>query len=624
MNTIELPDDHEFEDIEALQAFLKQQQQQINHAPQPDFDMLNPLQFGAILYGQSPEHLPFRLREDIPAEVWKKLPFYQLAKHLMGQIKRAGGTLKLTPKGRLNKKTTDELYATGWIKDFFLETGKWTSTREDRVEHLWTLRVVCELSPLFRKSRGLKLTKLGQKLYDDDDDRALFEQLFTAHYRKYNLGMIDGYEDELPHNTALPFTLYLLLRHGREERPDRFYQKLSIRALERVLLHLNLPDPVGRFASAYRIRLFERMLEWYGLVEFGDDKRSLGSTPRDVRATDALYQIFELAPGLSTEELPPEVPLDETQPPRMTMQSSPAEQALFMRFVQRNEATLSAVEQIQFLLDHADAEYLAHAHGIYPESDSIAEAHLMDEMMLRVGHGNENVSLEWASTQLQELADRYPRFAKPLEMLAGYQKDPKDALPYLDEAVRRGKARLIPARLREFRHRIRDLSLANDYYNNLHTRALVHLTLGNTAEAVRDLGDLLDLDHRDPHGLRHFYGSMLFVESDRSEFEEFYDRYADDPHPAWEMLRAAYLFRYDSDEAATTALRRVWEVNPEVFRRILSGKQPTGSLRFVPFPAPGSAEAAERIHMATYPLLATYPLFYQMVVDLGKKWVAAN
>ena len=96
------------------------------------------------------------------------------------------------------------------------------------------IRILAEISGLVRKRFSrLELTKKGMKLVDSPQN--LIKELFTTHVFKFNLGYFDGFPETSAGAIDITYTLYLLDKYGKQERPTSFYADKLIRAFPEIL-----------------------------------------------------------------------------------------------------------------------------------------------------------------------------------------------------------------------------------------------------------------------------------------------------------------------------------------------------------------------------------------------------
>ena len=97
--------------------------------------------------------------------------------------------------------------------------------------------------------------------------------------------------------SVLGYTFYLLLRYGNELRELEFYANKNIEAFPNLLeyFYKSWSTPEIQYQSCYQCRIFDRFLDYYGLVEM--EKESIKGEWREkvrLKATPLFRELFEL------------------------------------------------------------------------------------------------------------------------------------------------------------------------------------------------------------------------------------------------------------------------------------------------------------------------------------------
>lgn len=271
-----------------------------NATPLADFCGLSPAQMHALLYQPLEPASVVRLRAAVPNDVLDHVPFLRLTEAFLHLLDREG-QLRLTPLGALPRKYLRELYAHGFIREDGLETGLFTLSREIDSLAITTLHQTTRLAGLARLVRGhLLLTKKGRQLLYPVQRPALWSLVVHTFTSRFVWASHDGYPAPAVGQTGWAYSVYLLARFGQQPRPASFYADYYQRAFPFVLAEF--PDPAYRtpqeqFTSCYKVRTFERSLNWLGLVEAVATPARVAHSDQQVRAAPLLAQLVEVQPG---------------------------------------------------------------------------------------------------------------------------------------------------------------------------------------------------------------------------------------------------------------------------------------------------------------------------------------
>lgn len=241
----------------------------LNNKPLDIFDGLSPNEMHSLLYETFEERSPLRFRDSIENEVLDLSPFFRLCEELLFLVRR-DGTLKLTPKGNLPRRTVLELYGHRILLDDIVESGIRKLLRE---ENWWAIRVarlIVELSRLVRKANNkLMLTKKGSELLLKHNRDELFRRILRAYVVDFNWAYNDRFGEVPIGQFGIGFTLVLLIRYGASNQEVRFYADKYRVAFPRLLNELPVfpfDEPIDNFYSCYASRVFSKFLCWFGFV----------------------------------------------------------------------------------------------------------------------------------------------------------------------------------------------------------------------------------------------------------------------------------------------------------------------------------------------------------------------
>ncbi|MGB3800922.1 MAG: hypothetical protein WA952_13990, partial [Lewinella sp.] len=197
--------------------------------------------------------------------------------------------ITLTKKGNLPLQLVKEWYRTGLLPDEIIESGiTKLSSEDDYVPAQLAKHLPLILGWIKKRHNKLSLTVRGSKA-QRLPEAAFFKELFCGHVKKFNLAWPDGYGESTLLQQSCGFLLYLLVRFGSEDRPSSFYSD----GLRRAFPPLEGEFPGAKLRSVLEIRILERCLHYYGLIDLTPGKDSYRD-PAEVRVTPALEALFRL------------------------------------------------------------------------------------------------------------------------------------------------------------------------------------------------------------------------------------------------------------------------------------------------------------------------------------------
>lgn len=260
-----------------------------------EMDGLSPMDMHRILYQAFEPSSPVGFRASIPAEVLEKIPLLNLVLAFLNRLKDIG-ELRLTAKGNLPRKLVLELYDLGHIKQYGVDEGIFKINKEADAIYIHQTRLLCDLSGFIKKRKNkISLTAKGKKLLNHPDKSDLLKSLFISNIHKFNLGYFDGYPESTGLQVTFGYTLYLLLKYGKEERNVSFYADKNIKAFPHLLQDFqhHWLTQEETYASSYKIRIFERLLVLYGLVDFREEGQ-YSNRQAFTKTSDWFDAVFEI------------------------------------------------------------------------------------------------------------------------------------------------------------------------------------------------------------------------------------------------------------------------------------------------------------------------------------------
>ena len=207
--------DHEFESLEEVNAFLQQHMGQYNQQLQQELGGLSPTQVHDLMdCDWQDEDGPIRLSKSLSLGDLQRSHFLNNARLLLARCQQQGG-IKATSAGYLDTKfVRDFIQTMSWPERLtrLVKEAQQGRVREMRVPQLYSLRLVLEFSGLIKKRSGLfSITQQGEKFLQEKSPGRLFNRLFVVHFQEFNLDFFDRlglHHPEVQHGIA--FSLYKL------------------------------------------------------------------------------------------------------------------------------------------------------------------------------------------------------------------------------------------------------------------------------------------------------------------------------------------------------------------------------------------------------------------------------
>jgi hypothetical protein len=225
-----------------------------NNNSLPDFEGLSPKDMHQLLY--EADNDIFSIKETLDAN--NEIPILKLIKSLINHIDPEKG-VKLTPAGYLPVKIVKDIYNEKIIGDKAIENGISKLSKEIDSESIHLARIVGTLAGCFRKSNTKFYITKRAKSFDTNKDN--LKRVFNVFGEKFNLGYLDGYEDNQIAQIGFRYSLYLLLKFGSEKRELNFYAKKYFKAFP------GIGNENERNLWCYNLRTFDRYFNYFGIIE---------------------------------------------------------------------------------------------------------------------------------------------------------------------------------------------------------------------------------------------------------------------------------------------------------------------------------------------------------------------
>lgn len=282
--------------MSALQEALNRKMAEMNSRPLEDIDNLSPIDMHQILYNTFGEESPIAFKEIRSNSILDKIPILNLFEKYLNIIKEAK-ELKLTTRGNLPRKICFELYGTKIIKEDLIESGIVKLSKEEDSIVLQNLKIIGDLSRLTKKRNNkISLTQKGLKLLTAERRFELLKTIFKTNYEEFNLGYHDGYSQKVGVQRTFGYTLYLLLRYGEERRELNFYAKKNLLAFPFELDNFEerWSNQEDQYENCLGIRIFERFMNYYGLIDYHNERYSRREGKTELQTTPLFRAMFEL------------------------------------------------------------------------------------------------------------------------------------------------------------------------------------------------------------------------------------------------------------------------------------------------------------------------------------------
>jgi hypothetical protein len=268
-----------------------------NNSPIADFENLSPTNFHYILYDTYNENSPVHFQKLIENETLDKISLFRVVEDFVKIIEREK-FIKLTPLGALPKKVMVELYDKKYIYDELIEIGITKLWKEQDCIAIMSTKIVAEIAGITKKANGkLTLTKKGTSFLKAENRQEFFELFIKTFADKFNWSYNDGYPEKPIGQVGWTFTIFLLGKFGKQYQLDSFYAEKYSKALPDFLNEFEsniLRTKTEHFTSCYRVRSFERFLEWFGLVEIQKEGKTFADKEAKIKSSVILTKVFNI------------------------------------------------------------------------------------------------------------------------------------------------------------------------------------------------------------------------------------------------------------------------------------------------------------------------------------------
>ncbi len=281
-------------DLKDIQKHIDQVMSEQNNRSIPEFEGYSPFEMHKILHFTLAIDSPLRLQK-LPEADYKKIPILNLIKYLTDLIEE-NGEIKLTNKGFLPTKVVSDIYQQGFLKEEHIEKGISKLYKETDSMTVNLSRILIELAGLAKKRNGkLSLTKSSKKILGDNEE--FLRQILLTFTNKFTWAYYDGYGENQIGQLGYGFSLILLSKYGHLKRLDSFYAEKYFKAYPKLL---DSVEPTygtleSYAARCYSIRIFERFLDYFGLITINEEKKGLDSI-KFITKTELFDRLINVRP----------------------------------------------------------------------------------------------------------------------------------------------------------------------------------------------------------------------------------------------------------------------------------------------------------------------------------------
>jgi hypothetical protein len=268
-----------------------------NRTPNKDFDGLSPNQMKDLIYNLFNENCILQTKTDLTMEVLDGTGFFRVCETFMKIVQNAEN-LKLTAKGNLPQKVIKELHDSQFIKSLVSDKDYKLHYVESNFMYIHNAHLLCKACGLLKKkNNALSLTAYGKKLIQPEKRNELFTVIFDNFIFTFNWAYNDQYPDVMNGRFGIGFTIYLVSKYGRQNLPVKFYVDKYKTAFPTLINEYPTDYYLSQshlFYNIYKLRAFERFLDWFNLVEIKETGRYSLNEDASVKATHLFYEVFKV------------------------------------------------------------------------------------------------------------------------------------------------------------------------------------------------------------------------------------------------------------------------------------------------------------------------------------------
>lgn len=268
----------------------------VNRYPLDDFEGFTPNDMHGLLYATyDKEKSPLMLNNEIDNNLIARAPIFKhICQYL--QMLMEQQPLKLTQKGNLPRNFCRELYDVGIFEHEIHNFKKHPIMKEEDSYYIHMINIFSKLIGLTKKEHGkIMTTKKCMKYLESKSSSDFYQYLFSTYTQKFNWGYSDYYPDAWIIQGGFGFSIFLVQKYGDKPREMKFYSDKYLRAFPSVMR--DFPDEEystgeKQFQRCYYIRVFERFLKRFGLIEI-EEKGDFPSKTQIIMKKELIDQVIK-------------------------------------------------------------------------------------------------------------------------------------------------------------------------------------------------------------------------------------------------------------------------------------------------------------------------------------------
>ena len=274
---------------------LERIRRKINATSLDDFEGFSPNEMAGLLYSPfDPERSPMKLNREIDDRVIARIPLILNVFTYLGMLKERS-PLRLTQKGNLPRQFVRDLLGAGNIAQGLDYLQAEQIMKETDLPPVHFLNLFTRLLGFTRKEHGkLYLTKKAGGHVDAGPTADLYHLMLKTYTTRFNWAYNDFFPQSHIIQMGFGFSIFLVWKYGAAPKMLDFYSERFLQAFPGVVR--DFPDTmhfpwVKRFRECYRMRVIERFLETFGLIEVERIKDGWGEKIASITKTDLVDQL---------------------------------------------------------------------------------------------------------------------------------------------------------------------------------------------------------------------------------------------------------------------------------------------------------------------------------------------
>jgi len=271
----------------------------MNRYPLDDFEGFTPNEMHKLIYHPfDNDSSPLIMNTDMDANLVSDTQFYKFSTRYLEML-RERQPLKLTQEGNLPRKFCRELIHEGIVENERIAKRfrMYPLMREDDSRYIFLINHLTQMiGPTKIRSGKISLTLQVDRFKKMKTVTPLFLFLLRGHINKFNWSYSDYYPESNIIQAGFGFSIFLVQKYGDKEKTDKFYAKKYLKAFPSVMRDFEdttYDSAEEEFMRCYFMRVFERFLRRFGLVEIIKGAEDLFATDKTVVKTKLMDQAFE-------------------------------------------------------------------------------------------------------------------------------------------------------------------------------------------------------------------------------------------------------------------------------------------------------------------------------------------